>query len=346
MFDPTDLLGGMLQGGGMRGNPMGRLEHAMGERGLGHSGGPLSQILGQLGHTGGGTAATGRAGYPGGGLAESGGGDLLGGLAGMAGRSLGGAGAGRPMGRDLALGGLGALATAILAGRAGGGGMGGGLGGMLGGALGGGGSGMGRGMGGGGLGGLAGGNMRGALGAGGLAVLGMLAMKALRNAGQQQQQQTQRQGAGGGGLLGGILGGGGGAAAADEPADPHMPPDEAVSARTAGLVLQAMIEAAKADGRVDATERQRIVAKAQESGADREAIDYLEQQLNRPIDPDSFASEARDPVVAAQLYAASLLAIQVDTPQEQAYLRDLAGRLGLQPAVVAQLHQALGTPVP
>jgi uncharacterized membrane protein YebE (DUF533 family) len=38
------------------------------------------------------------------------------------------------------------------------------------------------------------------------------------------------------------------------------------------------------------------------------------------------------------------LPIQVDTEEERAYLRALAGKLGLQPAVVAQLHQALGAP--
>jgi uncharacterized membrane protein YebE (DUF533 family) len=49
-------------------------------------------------------------------------------------------------------------------------------------------------------------------------------------------------------------------------------------------------------------------------------------------------------VVAAQIYAASLLAIQVDTQEERDYLRVLAGKLGLEPAVVAQLHGALGAP--
>jgi uncharacterized membrane protein YebE (DUF533 family) len=38
------------------------------------------------------------------------------------------------------------------------------------------------------------------------------------------------------------------------------------------------------------------------------------------------------------------LPIRVDTEEERAYLRALAGKLGLQPAVVAQLHQALGAP--
>jgi uncharacterized membrane protein YebE (DUF533 family) len=80
-----------------------------------------------------------------------------------------------------------------------------------------------------------------------------------------------------------------------------MPPEQTVTDRAAGLVLRAMINAAKADGQVDATERQRLVAKAQESGADPEAAAFLECQLERLADPDALAAEARDPVVAAQV---------------------------------------------
>jgi uncharacterized membrane protein YebE (DUF533 family) len=289
MLNASDLLGALLQGGGPRGRATGRLEHAMGDRGLGGAGGPLGQILGGLG---GGTRA-----------GTSSGGDILGGLAGM----LGGSGGGRSGGRDLMVGGLGALAGALLAGRGRSGGSGGGIGGVTSGVLA----------------GLPGGKMRGAIGAGGLAVLGMLAMKALR-----ANQAAS------------------GAAAAPALEAELMPPEQAVAEGTALLVLRAMIEAAKADGRVDATERQRIVAKAQEGGVDGEAAAFLQQELERPADPDSLATGVRDPIIAAQVYAASLLAIQVDTPAEHMYLRSLAGKLGLEPAVVAQLHSALGVPPP
>jgi uncharacterized membrane protein YebE (DUF533 family) len=308
MFNTSDLLGSLLQAG-LRGSSMGRLEHAMGDRGLGAPGGPLGQILGQLG---GGSRGADYGGYSGGGYgqAPAGGGyggagggglgDLLGGLAGMTG--AGGYGSpsysgGRPVGRDLLMGGLGALASAILSGR--GRSTGGGLGSAMGGML--------------------GGNMRGAVGAGGLTLLAMLAMKALQGGGRQQ------------GL--GFAGLG------------QEPPEQAVSERTAGLVVRAMIDAAKADGTIDATERQKIMAKLDESGAAPEERAFLEQEMSRPLDPDALATEAGgDPVVAAQLYAASLLAIQVDSPAEQAYLRDLAARLGLDAGTVTQLHQALGAP--
>jgi uncharacterized membrane protein YebE (DUF533 family) len=165
-------------------------------------------------------------------------------------------------------------------------------------------------------------------------LLGMLAMQALRNSGQPPAS----------------------APAAPQPADGQaggagdlasMLPEEAVSDRTATLVVRAMVSAAKADDEIDAGERQRILGKIQEDGsADPEEIRFLEQEMARPPDPDGLAAEARDPAVAAQVYAASLLAIKVDTPAEQAYLRDLAGKLGLDRSVVTQLHQALGAPAP
>jgi uncharacterized membrane protein YebE (DUF533 family) len=46
--------------------------------------------------------------------------------------------------------------------------------------------------------------------------------------------------------------------------------------------------------------------------------------------------------VAAQLYAASLLAIEVDTPQERAYLQQLATDFGLDSRIVGQIHETLG----
>jgi uncharacterized membrane protein YebE (DUF533 family) len=297
MFNARDLLGGLLQSGLRGSSSMDRLEHGMGQRGLGGAGGPLGQILGQLGGgTSGGGMRHGTAGS-----------DPLGGLAGMADRYLGGGrGHGGIGGRDLAMGGLGALAGSILARRGGGGHRRPG-----------------------------GGNLRGAMGAGGLALLGMLAMRALRNSGQQPASgsaapQDPGNQLGGAGDLAGML------------------PDEAVSDRTATLVVRAMVSAAKADGEIDAGERQRILGKVQEDGAaDPDEIRFLEQEMARPADPDGLAAEAgRDPAVAAQVYAASLLAIKVDTAAEQAYLRDLAGKLGLDRSVVAQLHQALGAPAP
>jgi uncharacterized membrane protein YebE (DUF533 family) len=45
---------------------------------------------------------------------------------------------------------------------------------------------------------------------------------------------------------------------------------------------------------------------------------------------------------AAQIYAASLMAIEIDTDAERRYMQDLASKLRMEQPVVAYLHQAVG----
>ena len=189
---------------------------------------------------------------------------------------------------------------------------------------------MGGGMG--GLGSLAGmlGGGRGGMGGGGMGMLAMLAIQALRSSGQGQS-------AGVAGMMPGQPDG--------DDGDPRRAiPEEAISDQATELVLKAMINAAKADGQIDEAERRQIMAKASEGGAGQEEIDYLEQQLAAPMDTEALMPAAGNKVLGAQVYAASLLAITADTPAERDYLRDLAQRLGLEPATVAKLHQHLNVP--
>ena len=69
------------------------------------------------------------------------------------------------------------------------------------------------------------------------------------------------------------------------------------------------------------------------------------KELRQPLDLDAFAAAIPNQEVAAQVYAASLLAIEVDTPQEQAYLADLASKTGLDAAVVQHIQHTLGVKV-
>jgi uncharacterized membrane protein YebE (DUF533 family) len=66
--------------------------------------------------------------------------------------------------------------------------------------------------------------------------------------------------------------------------------------------------------------------------------------MTRPLDIDGLAAEARTPAVAAEVYAASILAIDIDTEAERQYLRELARRLGLDAGTVQRLHQLTGAP--
>ena len=68
------------------------------------------------------------------------------------------------------------------------------------------------------------------------------------------------------------------------------------------------------------------------------------EEMRAPLDIQALAAEARTPAQAAEIYAASLLAIDIDTDNERQYLRDLAQALKLDPATVDQLHQMTGAP--
>jgi uncharacterized membrane protein YebE (DUF533 family) len=118
--------------------------------------------------------------------------------------------------------------------------------------------------------------------------------------------------------------------------------EEEALASHALVLLKAMINAAKADGEVDASERQRIADKLAAAGADPEAQAFVQQELQGPLDLAGLVHAASTPQQAAEIYAASLLAIEVDTVGEQEYLRRLAQELGLDEHVIQRLHVSLG----
>jgi uncharacterized membrane protein YebE (DUF533 family) len=111
----------------------------------------------------------------------------------------------------------------------------------------------------------------------------------------------------------------------------------------AGLVLKAMISAAKSDGRIDQQEIQRIVGKLQDEGLDDKAREFLMAELNQPLDLEGLcAAAAGQQELGAQMYAASLMAIEVDTPAERAYMQQLAQGLGLTAGTAQRLQQMVG----
>lgn len=125
---------------------------------------------------------------------------------------------------------------------------------------------------------------------------------------------------------------------------PATPKEAELVENRALLSLKAMIAAAKADGAIDQRERERILDKLRDAGADDETRDFIAKEAATPLDLDALTAEVSDPQTAAQVYAASLLAIKVDTTAERSYLRDLAQKLGLDDQVVANLHNVLGAP--
>ena len=125
--------------------------------------------------------------------------------------------------------------------------------------------------------------------------------------------------------------------------EPQSEAERQALEQNSAVVLKAMINAAKADGKIDQGEIKRIVGKLKETGMAEEGQQYVMAEMQKPIDTLSLVAAAKGrPALAAQIYAASLLAIEVDTPAEKKYLDQLAVGLGLQPEVAQRIHDMVG----
>ena len=103
-------------------------------------------------------------------------------------------------------------------------------------------------------------------------------------------------------------------------------------------LVRAMIAAARADGHIDDTERQRILGKVQEAGVGAEAEAFFQRELANPVDLDAIVASAKTEEQRVQVYTASRLAIEPDSRAERGYLDLLAGRLGLADALVDHIE--------
>ncbi|PZQ51305.1 MAG: DUF533 domain-containing protein [Rhodovulum sulfidophilum] len=171
---------------------------------------------------------------------------------------------------------------------------------------------------------LLGGGAGGAAKGGAMAILGTLAISALRAAQAQSQAQA-----------------GQAAPALDAPPASHEIAS-VTGPEAEKLMLLAMISAAKADGTVDETEMQKIIGKAGENEITPEEKDFILAELKTPVDIPALAAQVTSPTQAAAVYAASVLAITPDTPAEKAYLAELATALGLDAATVSLLEKTAG----
>lgn len=166
--------------------------------------------------------------------------------------------------------------------------------------------------------------VRGAAGGGAMAILGALALAALNHRSRAPGPAASRlaQGA---------------PTAADVQA--------LVSTDGEQLALRAMIAAAKADGTIDQSEMTRILGQLKSDEVSAEERRFVLDEIGKPLDAREIARDVRSPAQAAEVYAASLLAIDIDSEAEREYLRGLAQALELDPGVVRFLHQSTGAPI-
>lgn len=104
-------------------------------------------------------------------------------------------------------------------------------------------------------------------------------------------------------------------------------------------ILKALVGAAKADGHVDARERQLIEGELVKlTQNDAELQHWLQAELNKPLDPADIARAASTPEMAAEMYVASVLMVDEEHFMERAYLEELARQLKLDPALKSELE--------
>lgn len=102
-------------------------------------------------------------------------------------------------------------------------------------------------------------------------------------------------------------------------------------------LIQAMISAAKADGHIDAAENQTIMGEIDQMGFGAEEKSFLFDQLRAPSDPIAIANLSAGEEQSVELYLASLMAIDIDTTEEQRYLDRLGDALRLPDTLRSEL---------
>lgn len=149
---------------------------------------------------------------------------------------------------------------------------------------------------------------------GGLAALGTLAYQALKTYQQQQQATTP----------------------APQPLAQLSAPQQQQHCQ---VLLCALIAAAKADGHIDARERGLIDAEIAKLTTDTNAQQWIDRELQKPLDPAEIAALATDQSMKAEIFLASLLVVDEENFMEKAYLQELARQMQLDPALQTALRQ-------
>ncbi|MFK7937773.1 MAG: DUF533 domain-containing protein [Roseovarius sp.] len=123
----------------------------------------------------------------------------------------------------------------------------------------------------------------------------------------------------------------------DEPEAQPSSDQEAMAA----LMLRAMIMAMKSDGEIDAAEEEKLMGRLGDVSA--EERDFVMNEMRQPVDAQSIAQDTPRGL-EQQVYAMSVMGIDLDNQNEAKYLHSLAQAMGIEPGEVNAIHQHLGVP--
>ena len=102
---------------------------------------------------------------------------------------------------------------------------------------------------------------------------------------------------------------------------------EALTDEDAQMLIQLMVNAAKADGEIDEAETKNIL-EGLEDVSDAEK-DFLEAEMAKPMASAVDVAKGIDKSIAPDAYVISLMAIKLDTDAEASYMKSLADELGI-----------------
>ncbi len=125
---------------------------------------------------------------------------------------------------------------------------------------------------------------------------------------------------------------------------------ESVDATEAGqeavLLIRAMIAAANADGVIDEEERNRILKKLETMDLSDQEHSFIVKELLSPAGLEDIVAQIKSPEMAKKVYLVSLLAIEVDTDAERAYMETLARQSSLNDSDLNDIYRTLGIEKP
>ncbi|MEM9211905.1 MAG: DUF533 domain-containing protein [Pseudomonadota bacterium] len=109
----------------------------------------------------------------------------------------------------------------------------------------------------------------------------------------------------------------------------------------ARYLLAAMLEAAKADGEIDANEKKALMEAMADASPEDQS--FVQQVISSPINVDAIVENLPDDMYN-QAYAMSLIAIDLNNQAEANHLHSLAGAMGLSKIEVNKIHERMGEP--
>ncbi|MCK8464343.1 tellurite resistance TerB family protein [Aliiroseovarius sp. S1339] len=109
----------------------------------------------------------------------------------------------------------------------------------------------------------------------------------------------------------------------------------------AALLLRAIIQAAKSDGRIDAKEKEALMQHLGDMTDDEARA--VNDELRRPVDIQGLARDVPRGM-EGQVYAMSLVGLDLDSQAEAKYLHALGQALGIDARTANAIHQKMGEP--